>query len=156
MEKFVCLQDEHLGTNKRSKVKGTKQTQETAHEMQDLLQSKDPLCTAHADFWTFTLSRSIVRSTIGSHFSLQTSYLFQLLFTEFIFSLLGLQETVQLFFLLGLNMLLKLLFFVGHHFSLQQIQQQISSSPNGLWLTLHFSPKTQNSGYSHHDTHHNE
>jgi len=82
------------------------------------------------------------------------SYLFQLLFTEFIFSLLGLQETVQFFFLLGLNMLLKLLFFVGHHFSLQQIQQQISVSPDGLQHMLHFSPKTWNSWYSHHDTHH--
>lgn len=99
-------------------------------------------------------SRTVLHTVLYPPFSLQISYLFQLLFTEFIFSLLGLQETVQFFFLLGLNMLLKLLFFIGHHFSLQQIQQQISLSPEGLQLTFHFSPKTKNSWYSHHDTHH--
>lgn len=76
---------------------------------------------------------------------MEMSYLFQLLFTEFIFSLLGFQETVQFFFLLSLNMLLELLLFVGHHFSLQQIQQQVSLSPNGLQLTSNFSLKTQTS-----------
>lgn len=98
-------------------------------------------------------SYTVSYAVLYSHFSLQMSYLFQLLFTEFIFSLLGLQETVQFFFLLGLNMLLKLLFFVGHHFRLQQIQQQISLSPDGLQPVFHFSPKTQNSWYSHCDTH---
>lgn len=72
------------------------------------------------------LLQRIAHITVGSHFSLQMNYLFQLLLTEFVFSLLRLQETVQFFFLLGLNMLLKLLFFVGHHFSLQQIQKKIS------------------------------
>lgn len=96
--------------------------------MQNLLQSTKrflahigPLISNHSP-----LSHCTIHCTIGSHSSLQMGYLFQLLLTEFVFSLLGLQETVQFFFLLGLNMLLKLFFFVGHHFSLQQIQKQIS------------------------------
>lgn len=79
---------------------------------------KDFLLTLALLFPTIHRSHCIIHGIIGSHSSLQTGYLFQLLLTEFVFSLLGLQETVQFFFLLGLNMLLKLFFFVGHHFSL--------------------------------------
>lgn len=102
-------------------------------------------CNPEEDLWcsvTFIFTCSPLSHCI-THFSLEMSYLFQLLLTEFIFSLLGLQETVQFFFLLGLNMLLELLLFVGHHFSLQQIQQQVSLSPNGLQLMSNFSLKTQ-------------
>lgn len=115
---------------------------------------KDLLRTAALLFLNVHCSHTVSYTVLYSRFSLQMSYLFQLLFTEFIFSLLGLQKTVQFFFLLGLNMLLKLLFFIGHHFSLQQIQQQISLSPDGLQLMFHFSPKIGNSWYSHHNTHH--
>lgn len=100
---------------------------------------KDLLCTA--SLFSLNGSHTTSHTALYSHFSLQMSYLFQLLFTEFIFSLLGLQETVQFFFLLGLNMLLKFLFFIGHHFSLQQIRQKISLRPDGLQLMFHFSPR---------------
>lgn len=116
-------------------------TQDSAHKLQNSLQSCGRSLVHSVTF----ISECSPLSHYITYFSFQMSYLFQLLFTEFIFSLLGLQETVQFFFLLGLNMLLKLLFFICHHFSLQQIQQQVSLSPNGLQLVSHFSSKTQNS-----------
>lgn len=105
--------------------------------MHNLLQScgRSVVHTATFIFACSPLSHCI------THFSREMSYLFQLLLTEFIFSLLGLQETVQFLFLLGLNMLLKLLFFIGHHFSLQQISSKSSLSPNRLQFMSNFSPK---------------
>lgn len=88
-----------------------------------------------------------------TYFSLEMSYLFQLLFTEFIFSLLGLQETVQFLFLLGLNMLLKLLFFIGHHFSLQQISSKLVWVPKDYSLCPISASRPRTHG-SHHNIHH--
>lgn len=105
---------------------------------------KHLLCTV--SLFSLPGSHTTSYTALHSHFSLQMSYLFQLLFTEFVFSFLGLQETVQFFFLLGLNVLLKLLFFIGHHFSLQQIRQQISLLSDGLQLMFHFRTRPRTLG----------
>lgn len=46
------------------------------------------------------------------------TYLFELFFAQFVLSLLGFQETVELFLLLTLNVVLELLFIIAECFCL--------------------------------------